>query len=646
MLGSFRSFFQSRVGVIVTLGFLALIAIAFASADVTGNMFGGVAGSDRIATVGKGRVDTAELKTALNNAFEQQREKNPTLTMQQFLATGAMDELVNELIAREALMQFGEKHGFAVSDRLVDSELIKIPAFLGPDGKFSETTYRQLLATRNLTDAQVRDDFNKQLMSRQLLLPATYGAVMPMTAVTQYVSILKERRIGSVAVIPSLAFAPQTGPDDATLTAFYNKNKARYTQPERRTVRYAVFDAASLKNVPAPTEAEIAKRYKDNSAVYAPSETRTLTQVILPTEAAAKALAAEVVAGKSLEAAATAKGLAPTKLDRMAKGSFAGQTSQAIADAVFAAAQGQLAAPGKSALGWHLVRVDAIERNPGKTLDQARGEITEQLAVEKRRAALSDVAARIEQEFEDGGSLADAAKELGLEIATTAPLTASGEVFGKPGEMAPEAVAPVVQAAFSMEREGEPQLAEVQAGGKIAMFEVGQITAAAPAPLAEIKDYVANDWKLEQGSIKASQASEKVLAQLAKGVPLETALASVGVKLPAPSPVDMTREQLLSVKDRAPPPSLALLFSMAKGSNKRLEAPGKAGWFIVSVKDIIPGKIAADDPMLASAVRDLGGITGQEYAQQMRAAIRAEIGSEKNEGAIKAVRTDLLGSGQ
>lgn len=644
MLASFRSFFQSRVGVFVMLGFLALIAIAFASADVTGNMSGGVSGGDRAAKVGSSRIDAAELKTSLNNAFEQERQRNPGLTMQQFLASGALDQVLDGMIAREAVMEFGKTHGMAVSHRLVDSEILKIPAFLGPDGKFSESAYRQLLAQRGLTDALVREDLAKGLMAQQVLMPAAFGAAMPATAVNRYVSLLKERRTGTIALIPSTVFAPTAQADDATLAKFYNANKARYTQPERRTVRYAVFDGANLGAIAAPTEAEIAKSYNDNAAKYAASESRTVTQVIAPNEAAAKALAGEVAGGKTLEAAASARGLAPTRIEKINRQAFSGQTSQAIADAVFGATQGALTPPARTALGWHIVRVDAILRDPGKTLAQVRGEIVADLAVRKRRAALADVSARIEQELDNGGSLADVAKELGLQVAVTPALTARGEVFGKAGEAAPQAVAPVLQAAFGMEREGEPQLAELEAGTRFIVYEVGQITPAAPAPLAQIKNLVARDYALDAGSAKAREAAEKVLAQLGKGVPLDKALASLGVALPTPEAVDLGREQIMA-QGRAPAP-VALLFSMAKNSSKRLEAPGKAGWFIVTVKDIVPGEVKQGDPFLASATRDLGAIVGQEYTQQMRAAIRANVGASRNEAAVKAIRAELTGSGQ
>ena len=63
MLQLFRSFFKSKVGIVVTLAFLALIALAFASMDVANTgTFGGVTGGDRVAVVGDRRIDTSELR--------------------------------------------------------------------------------------------------------------------------------------------------------------------------------------------------------------------------------------------------------------------------------------------------------------------------------------------------------------------------------------------------------------------------------------------------------------------------------------------------------------------------------------------------------------------------------------------------------
>ncbi|HQS96011.1 MAG: hypothetical protein B7X90_01585 [Novosphingobium sp. 17-62-19] len=643
MLGFFRSFLKSRIGVVVALLFLGLIALAFASADVTGSGFGGIAGGDRAAKVGSSRLGTAELAKALTNAFEQERQRQPGLTMKQFLDAGGMDTIITGLTDRLAMAEWGKRHGMVASNRLVDSEIVKIQAFQGVDGKFSQTTYEQLLAQRGLTDKEVRKDLGQGLLARQLLLPAAFGAQMADESVQRYAALLTEKRVGTIATIPSLAFAPASPPDANTLTAFYNANKGRYMQPERRTIRYLVVDEASLKTVPAPTEAEVANRYKLNTAVYAPSEQRSVTQVIVPTEAAAKALATEVGNSGSLESAARAKGLVPSKLENQTREALGNQTAKAVADAAFAAAQGTLAAPAKSGLGWHVVKVDAVKRNVGKTLDQARPELVAALTLEKRRAALSDLAAQAEQEIDSGTGLADIAKTLNLTFATTQPLAADGSIYGKQGEKVGEEVAPLVQAAFAMEREGEAQLAEITPGEKFAIFDVGQLTAATPAPLDQIKGTVTRDWAVDQGSAKAKAAADKILAALNKGTPMAEALKLAGVALPAAQPIDMPRAALGQMQGQVPAP-LALLFAMAKGSNKRLEGPDKQGWYLVSLKDIVIGDVKRGDQVFAQAARSFAADAGDELAQQLRAAIRKDVGVERNEAGIKAVRDQLTGT--
>lgn len=643
MLGFFRSFIKSRVGAAIALVFLGLIALAFASADVTGSGFGGIAGGDRAAKVGNARIGTAELTKALTNAFEQQRQKSPGLTMKQFLDGGGMDGVLNEMIDRLALAEWGKKHGLVVSDRLVDSEIIKISAFQGPDGKFSQTVYDQLLAQRGLSDKEVRADLAQGLMARQLLLPAAFGAQMPGEAVVRYASLLTEKRSGTILTVPSLAFIPQNPPSTEVVNAFYAANKTRYMQPERRTIRYTLINESSLKNIAVPTEAEIANRYKLNTAIYAPSEERTITQVIVPTEAAAKALIAEVGKGGSLDAAARTKGLAASQLINQSRQAIAKQTAKPVADAVFAAASGTLAVPAKSSIGWHVVKVDSVNRNPGKTLDQARAELVTMLTLEKRRAALSDLAAQVEQEVDGGTGLADIAENLGLTVTSTQPLLADGSVFGKPTEKAVAEIAPLIQAAFAMEREGEPQLAELKPGEVFAVYDIGQLTTSSPAPLDRIRDVVARDWGLDQGSTKAKAAADKILAAVNKGTPFAEAAKLAGVALPPAQPVEMARQQLSAMQGQVPP-ALSLLFAMAEGTSKRLEGPNKAGWYVITLKDIIPGEVKRADPIFAQASQEFSTVTGSEYAKSLNLAIRKEVGVERNEAAIKAVRNQLTGA--
>ena len=643
MLQFFRNFFKSKFGVAITMGFLALIALAFASADVTGSgKFGGVAGGDRVATVGAEKIGTGQLSKSAFSAMENMKQENPRLSMKAFLAQGGLEKVIDEMIGRTALGEFGRKHGIIAGDRLVDSEIAKISSFRGPDGKFSDVAYQQALQQRGLDDAMVRADLGQGLISRQVLLPAQFGAVVPRDLVMRYAGLLRERRSGGIALVPAAAFAPKAPPTDAEVTAFYAKNQSNYIRPERRVIRYASFDDSALKNIPAPTEAEIAARYAANKAQYAASETRKLAQLVLPTEAGAKAVQAELAKGSSLEAAAASKGLSVATLSTMTKAALSAQSSAAVADASFAASKGQIAGPVRSGLGWHLMRVDGIDTKAERSLASVKGELTTQIAAEKRRNALIDFSARMEEEFDNGGNLSDVAKELGITPASTAAITADGRVYGKQGETAPAEIARVVQTAFAMERENQPQLAEVEPGKKFLIFDVTSIEASAAAPLAQIKADLIEDIQLEKGAAAAKLAADKVLAAVRKGAQLSAAMGALGVALPPVDQISMGREQLTAQGQQIPPP-LALMFSMASGTAKALKAPRNRGWYVVALKDVVPGAVAPNDALIPMAQRELGRVAGNEYVEQLRRAIRVEVGVTRNETAIKAVSTQLNG---
>ena len=647
MLKFFRDIFKTKVGAGIAIAVLVLIALAFTSGDVanTGG-FGGIAGGDRVAMVGGERIDTATLQQAATNAVERRRQEDPSASMQTFLATGGLEQVLNDLISRLAVAVFGRENGLVASDRLIDSEIAQIPSFRGPDGNFSQDVFRQALAQQGISEALVRDDLEQGLIARQVLLPASFGAKMPRSLAQRYATLLRETRRGSIAVLPSLAFVEQKEPTAKQISDYYARNRNDFIRPERRTIRYATFGADVIANVPAPTESEIAFRYRNNAQQYAARERRRVTQVIFPTEAAARAIIAEVRGGKTLETAAQQKGLAATSLELMTKAEFSDEYSPQAANAVFGAQRGALAGPARSPLGWQVMRVEEIDRQEARSLADVRDELAEEIASEKRRVALTETLEAIEDAFDSGESLADVARTYNLELETTGPLLSDGSVYESADGTAPEAVAPVLANAFSMEAQ-EPQVAETERGTRFIIYDVSDIAESAAAPLAEIRQDVRSAYILDRASQAAKAAAEKVQAAVKKGTPLAEALRAVGKRLPPPQQVSMTRPELARMQqnNQEVPRPLALMFNMAAGTVKVQPAPNDQGWFVVSLREIEPGKVADDDPMIDGARGELGQVLATEYTDALGRAIRAQVGVERNSDGIRAVREALGGSG-
>jgi len=344
---------------------------------------------------------------------------------------------------------------------------------------------------------------------------------------------------------------------------------------------------------------------------------------------------------RGFDVAAREKGLATASIPAATQVELTANASAAVAQAAFAAQSGAIATPARGGLGWYVLRVDTIDKRPARTLEQARGEIAAALAAEQRRAALDDLTADIEERFDTGESLADVARELKLELTSTAPATADGRIYGKQGETVPQLLGPVLQVAFDMEEE-EPQLAVVVPGQTFVVFDVPDVTPSATAPLAEIRNDVVALWRLDEGAKAAEAAAGRIEARVKQGTALAAAVAAETRPLPAPQTIDLTREQL--ARQGRVPPSLALFFSMAAGTVKKLEAADDAGWYIVQLASIKAGQIAANDQLVLATAQQLGRVSGEEYVGQFVNAIQTEVGIERNETAIKAVRAQLTGT--
>ncbi|MEQ5786602.1 SurA N-terminal domain-containing protein [Erythrobacter sp. NFXS35] len=642
MISFFRRFFQSKIGLPIFIGFLVLMALAFAAADITGSTFGGVSGGDRVAVVDGEQIPTTDLVTAANTALDQVRQQNPTLTMPEFIEAGVLDEVLRQLIDRYAIANYAENYGLRAGENLVNSEILQIDAFNSLTGDFDQQVYLAALQQRGLSDAVFRRDLADGLLEDQLLRPALIAPQMPEKIARQYAALVLERRRGEIALIPSAAFAPTTGPTQAQLTEWYGENRTQFIRPERRTLRFAVFGEDTLDVSATPTAAEIAARFQRDAEQYKATERRAITSFVVPTQDAANALATRIRGGTSLEAAARAAGFSASATELRTREELANATSFAFAENVFEAPDGGVVAPAQGTLGWYVARVDEVERLPARSLADVRDDIVAQLGVEKRSAAIADLTAEIEAEIDSGTALTEVAEAYGLTLETTPPLLATGEVFGRPDAQIVPQLAPVLSTAFQME-ESEPQLAEVVPGRQFVAFEVARIEEAAAPPLAEVEEQAEAAWRRAQGAKLARAAADRIVGKVRGDTELAAAMAAEDKPGFEREAIDLERRELLAQRQGNLPPPLVLLFSMAEGSVKLLEAPRDIGWYVISLDEIATDPVDGEPGLLEQTRRQLAPTLTEEYRRQAAVAMREQLGTTVNDDAVEAVRKQLAG---
>ena len=153
----FRNFFKSKLGIPVTLGFVALIGFAFAMGDVSNSgSFSILGGGQPVAVVGGEKINAAELLDATDTAVRNVQRQDPTVSRAAFVEQGGLDDVLDSLIERSALTSFASEYGLRAGENLVNSEILSNPAFKGSDGNFDQEAFRQGLASQNLSEARVR----------------------------------------------------------------------------------------------------------------------------------------------------------------------------------------------------------------------------------------------------------------------------------------------------------------------------------------------------------------------------------------------------------------------------------------------------------------------------------------------------------
>ena len=456
MLSSFRRLSKSKVGTVILVVFLLGIVASFALADMA-NIGGGSIGqsSGTLAEAGDEEVSERDFSTAMDRLLVAARQQNPEATLSSI--AGDAPALLEQLIDETALRAFAADNGLLLSRRLIDAEIAGLPQTRGLDGKFSQEAYNAFLASQRLTDAQLRRFLAGDLLQRTMLGTVAANARVPVGVATQYASILLERREGELVLVSNDSFRAGLAPTPGDLQTYYAQNRQRYVVPERRVLRMASIGPAQVAGV-APTAQEIAAYYNANRATYAGREVRVISQAVVPTRQAADGIATRARGGAAFAAAAAPAGLSAedVSVGPQSRQQFTSLAGEPVAAAAFGAARGAIVGPIRSDLGWHVIRIDEVRGETGRSLEQVRGEIAARLAADKRKEALLDLVTRVEESIEDGASLTEAAAAARLTLVETPPITATGADRANPAYRLPPELAPALRAGFELTADDDP----------------------------------------------------------------------------------------------------------------------------------------------------------------------------------------------
>ena len=645
MLASFRRLSKSKIGTGIMAAVLLAILAGFALADLS-NFGTGIPGfglgSSTLAKIGGEEINEKEMSDAMERHLTQVRQQNPNADYPSI--AGDVDPLLAEMIDQSAVIAFANKYGFDISKRLIDAEIADLPGVRGLNGKPSVQGYQQLLAQNRLTDAEVRRRLTAQIAARYLLLPVSAVARVPVGVASPYAQMLLEEREGEAAVVPFTAFTAGLNPTDPDLQRYYAANRDRYMVPEQRVVRFARIGPDQVANV-AATDQEVEAYYKANQSAYATKETRDFTQVVVPDQATANAIAARAKAGAKLVAAAAPAGAnaavsSPAGQTREAYASVAGDK---VAAAAFSAPSGAIVGPVQSDFGWAVIKVESVKTIGGKSLAAAKTEIAAKLTDERRKEALEDLVDKVQDSVEGGSNFSEIAAASKLPVTTTPLIMANGTSRADAAYKIPAELAAALKTGFDIAPSDQPEIAALPDKSGYVMVSPSEVVPAAPEPLAKIRDRVVGDWTAAQGLVRAKAAAAAIATKSSQGMSLADAVKQSGALLPI-QPLKARRLQIAQANPEVVP-ALRTLFSLPAGKARMVTDTQGRGFFVVKVDKINPANALAAIPLIGQMRSELQQATSDDYARQFVAAIREDIKVRRNEDAIRALKQRFATSG-
>src|SRR5690606_4087552 len=273
-----------------------------------------------------------------------------------------------------------------------------------------------------------------------------------------------------------------------------------YAAPEYRKISYIKLEPEDIADPAAIAEDEVRASYERTKARFTTPERRTIEQVVFADEDAAQAALARIRAGTPFEEVVAAEGktMADALLGTFEKERVA---DAAIADAAFALGEGEVSDVVTGAFGPILLRVTAVTPQEVKPFEEVESTVRQELALDEATRLLLEVHDAYEDARAAGDSMAEAAAKQRLEVVTVEAVDRGGRTpEGTILTDLPQSNALLAEA-FESEPGMENPAINIGSIGYL-FYEVDGVTPARERTLDEVRDRVAADWTANEASTR------------------------------------------------------------------------------------------------------------------------------------------------
>ncbi len=504
---------------IIAKSILGLVILTFALAGVGSYL--STPAEQNVAEVNGETISRADFDQAFQNERARMQQQFGDMYAALAADTAYMNNFRNDVLERlinERLeQQLAGKLGLRVSDDQVRDAIRAMTEFQ-IDGVFNNDRYLALLRQAGFQPDQFRELMRTQMTRNQLLLGMVGSEFATAAEMQLLMKLQQQQRDIAFLRFNAADFADQVELSEQLLQDYYITNLPQFETEQKVAVEYIEISSTLLaSDVPVAIE-EVEAYYQANQARYSREERRQVAHIMLESEqdnaevaAQAEAILAELKAGADFaqlaqqQSADTFSAENGGVLDWLA----AGDMDPDFELAAFALAeQGDLSRVVKSAYGYHIIKLVALEPAQVTPMADVAEDISQRIKQERASSAFYELQQRLaEVSFEVPDTLEEAAQVTGQKVIST-PLFSRSEATAPLA--APAVLNKIFDTAFIADGLNS-ELIELDREHAIVVRVKEQLPARTQS-LDEVKLQVEVAVKAEQSALLAKQQAEQVLA--------------------------------------------------------------------------------------------------------------------------------------
>ncbi|WP_424813902.1 SurA N-terminal domain-containing protein [Roseococcus sp. YIM B11640] len=608
-----------------------LLVLSFAAWGIE-DMLRNIGRETAVARVGGEAIEADEAQEAARRELQRiQRQLQGRIEIDQRIRQAIAGQAVEALVQERVLRQEATRMGLAVPDDAVRNYVFQIPAFAGPDGRFSRLNFDAFLRNNGLTEGQFLGLLRADLARQQLTGAVRSGAATPAALAERMLAWNLEQRTATLVELP-FADAPEPeAPTDAQLARFHENNAGRFSTPEYREIAVATLNAARMVSEIQVTDRDIEDAYAAARARFETPEKREVQQVLVQEEGAAQRLAERwrteadfaVIEAAAAEAGGTASNLGlSTRADL---------PLPELADAAFALEPGAVSAPVRTPFGWHVLKVARVEAGTTRTLDEVKEELRGEIASERAADLAFERVNQVEDALSGGATLAEAAQRYSLGF-YEGKIDATGRSPDGAEVELPVAAAArtaALRAIFQTERGAAPRLREGEWG--FMAVEVRDVTPPALRPLDTVREQVVAAWTRDARRRHQEERAAALLAAVRGGQTLAAAAEAAGVRAEELGPFG--REA--GGGNPMPRDLLAPVFEL-RGNDPTMVERAQS-FAVLQVLSVTPADLSAQTEALTTLRSETAQSMAEDIEAQYQAALRARANVRINPRLVEQI---------